>query len=317
MVCPSCGKEVTETAGLCPFCGGIVPHATPSEPHQAATVDGSEAPFEQPLRMSRTATVSLILGVLAFATLPIAIGLGYFGVFSGTSFVSVVATGISLGLLALVSGHRANVSIKRSQGRISGGHRAIGGFVWGSVGLGIWSLAAILLVLSLFLPRYEGDVNYGVGALRTIDEAATAYACSYGHGYPPTVAAMGPAKTRWLQGAPAPNDKAAGFISEELTSGLKWGYRITYTAGPIDSSGKIQTFTAHADPVGGGTGQYDDYYFTDQTGVIRIQSRKKADAKSGPIFDGGDLRSVDCSDAYNFRGLARPFPVPKSGEPSK
>jgi hypothetical protein len=123
---------------------------------------------------------------------------------------------------------------------------------------------------------------------------------------------MGPPKTRWLHSTPAPNEEAAGFISGELASGLKSGYRITYDAGPVDSAVKIQTYAVHAHPIDSSVG--DTNYFTDQTGVIRQQSGKEADANSPPI---AGPEGVDCSGVGNFRLLARPFPVPPGGESGK
>lgn len=317
MVCPSCGKEVTDATGLCPFCGASVAHDNPSECHQPAAVDASEDTFEKPARRSQSAILSLTLGILAFASLPIALALAYLGVLTLTLFVGFIATGISLGLLAVVTGHRAKVSIQGCQGRNGGGDRAIQGMVLGLVGLGLCSITFFFVIWLTLFPHPHGDSISGLGPLRIIDEAAAAYACSYGHGYPPTLESMGPARTRSLHSSPAPNEGAAGFINEELASGLISGYRIKYVAGPTDSSGKIQTFTAHAVPIGPSVSDYS--YFTDQSGVFRyqLQSQGEADANSGLLADGGDLRSVDCSDAYNFRHIARQFPVPPERESSK
>jgi hypothetical protein len=154
-----------------------------------------------------------MLGILSFATVPGAFALAYLGVnFAQSLLVVFFAAGILLGLLAVVTGRRANASIRQSQERIIGEERATAGTVWGYLGLGIWSLPVILYIITLALPhRFLGDVSPGVGALRIIHEAAAAYSCSYGHGFPPTLAAMGPPKTRWFHATPAPNEEAAGF----------------------------------------------------------------------------------------------------------
>jgi len=121
-----------------------------------------------------------------------------------------------------------------------------------------------------------------MGALRTINEAAATYDATYGHGFPPTLAALGPPKTKFLHAAPAPNEMAAGLIGEKLASGTISGWRITYIAGPVDSTGKIQTYTVRADPINPGvTG--DNHYFTDQSGVIRQKSGGEAGENDSPI----------------------------------
>jgi len=272
-------------------------------------------------RYLRSATASLILGLLSCATIPMGIVLFTLGAVFGSGFtvplvIALVAAGILMGVLAIVTGYLSNRSIKHSEGKLTGEKRATPGMVWGSIGLGIWSLPIILLVFLLAFPSFfrpRGNIgSVGVASLRVINEAAAAYSCSYDRGYPPSLAALGPPKVGRFQTTPAPSPEAAGFISEALASGLISGIRVTYTAGPVDSAGKIPTYATHADPIE--WHQYTSYYFSDQTGVLRVDI-KEANANSGPLSGGYDTSGwkpgdVNCSNADNFRGLARPFPGP-------
>jgi len=286
MVCPSCGKQVAATEALCRFCGAAVDHpATPSfdslPPAGRGPASGAS---EEMSRQRRDATACLLLGILSFATLPVVFALAplrdrlrdsghvvlsavMVGVMAGF-FVSAIPAGV----LAVVLGRRANKAIRRIEGRIFGDNRAKPGMVLGAIGAGFWSL---LVVISLILPKHRFDHGVSaVGSLRTINTAAITYASQYGHGYP--------LKLSYLGCDPSiRNDQAAGFIDERLASGTVAGYRFYYVAGPVDSKGKILTYTIHADPIDPSGGHL--YYFTDQTGVVRRQSKWEANVSSPPV----------------------------------
>jgi hypothetical protein len=59
------------------------------------------------------------------------------------------------------------------------------------------------------------------------------------------------------------------------------GYRYTYSAGP-KRHGLIEAYTVHADPTTPGE---THHYFVDQSGVIKIDFGKPANADSPPIAD--------------------------------
>jgi hypothetical protein len=123
-----------------------------------------------------------------------------------------------------------------------------------------------------------------MGSLRVINVAAATYASACNRGFPPTLAALGPAKIKDGIAISVPNEKAAYLIGEDLASGIKEGWRITYTPGPLDSDGRIQTYTVHADPLNPQAQYpYDMHYFTDQSGVIRAELHKEATENSPPI----------------------------------
>jgi hypothetical protein len=231
----------------------------------------------------------LLLGLLSFATLPAILALANFEVKLPLAVVIVFCvTGISSGVLALVLGRRANQVIRRSEGTIFGVDMALPGMLLGAVGAGM----VFLYPIPLLLPnRLEGGAS-AVSQVRTIHGAATFYSCIYGHGYPVKLAVLGPLKLGDSD-SPERNDQAAALIDEFLAAGTKVGYRFSYVAGPMDSQGTVLGYTLHADPVGWTT--EDLHYFTDQSGVIREQSKRPATASSPPVEDGGGGENIDCS----------------------
>jgi hypothetical protein len=75
------------------------------------------------------------------------------------------------------------------------------------------------------------------------------------------------------------------LLDSELATGTKNGYRFTYVPGEPDRmNGWIRAYTVRADPVQPGeTGNY--HYFTDQSGIIRVDSQQEANADSPPVTD--------------------------------
>jgi hypothetical protein len=180
---------------------------------------------------------------------------------------------ILAGILALVLGGLAKVFFRRIEGTPFGADRTRRGMILGASGVGIWILL-IIVTINLHRARIGGGGS-PVGGLRTINTAATTYASQYGHGFPLRLSYLGcdPSKT---------NDQAAGLIDEILASGKKSGYRFYYVAGPVDSQGMITSYTVYVDPINPKVG--DMHYFTDQTRVIRQQSKRQANVNSPPIF---------------------------------
>jgi len=115
------------------------------------------------------------------------------------------------------------------------------------------------------------------GALRTINTAAITYASTYDTGYPSSLAVLAPPAA-----GEEPSDQAAGLIDDVLASGTKSGYTYIYIPGERDSNARIEKYTIHASPVTPGT-TGSNYYFTDESGVIRQTSDKQASAADSPI----------------------------------
>jgi hypothetical protein len=68
-----------------------------------------------------------------------------------------------------------------------------------------------------------------------------------------------------------------------LASGSKSGYSFAYTPGATEPAppNRIDTYTITAAPISNSTGT--NYYFTDQSGVIRQNSTTIAAATDSPI----------------------------------
>lgn len=267
MFCPGCGKELGESDAFCRSCGRSLSEnkPVPTESGPGNPVAAAAERPEEPPRRSGEATASLVLGLF--------------------SFIPVI------GLLAVIFGHMARGSIRRSGGRLLGEGMAGVGLVLGYFGLAGWAIYGLTLVVHPFLPSTQRADNeqIAVESLKSINTAAIAYITTYNYGYPPNLAALGPPKTDDPSASVSevikrdgPN--AAGLIDEMLAAGETSDYCFTYTPGKRDAHGSISTYTIHADPVTPGVSG-DKYYFTDESDVIRFSISKEATADSWPIGD--------------------------------
>jgi hypothetical protein len=78
-----------------------------------------------------------------------------------------------------------------------------------------------------------------------------------------------------------PTSTAAGLIDSVLMSGAKSGYSFTYSPGVSDSTGRVMAYTITGVPISSNTGT--NYYFTDNSGVIRQNSTTTAASTDSPI----------------------------------
>jgi len=140
-------------------------------------------------------------------------------------------------------------------------------------------VAIILIIAAIAIPnllrsRIAANQASAVGSLRTINTAEITYASTYNAGYSPDLTSIGP-------GATPPTAALAGLIDSVLAGGVKSGYGFAYVAGaPV--SGRIDTYTLNANPTTPGT-TGSNYYFTDESGVIRQNSAAQASAADSPI----------------------------------
>jgi hypothetical protein len=102
------------------------------------------------------------------------------------------------------------------------------------------------------------------------------YASTYGAGYSSNITTLASPT-----GGGSPSSTAAGLIDSTLASGLKSGYSFTYSPGAIDGTGRINSFNFSAIPVSKSTGT--QYYYTDETGVIRQNSTTNAASTDSPV----------------------------------
>ncbi len=140
-----------------------------------------------------------------------------------------------------------------------------------------------LFLTALFMPNlidghHRGSRNEAsaVGSLRTINTSEVTYASTYGKGFSPTLAALGPP----AKGA-QPSATAANQIDSILAGGQKSGYNFVYTPGALNAEGRILSYSVVAQPATlGVTGNRS--FFTDQTGITRVTAENRAATAADP-----------------------------------
>lgn len=256
MHCSQCGSAVPEGARFCSTCAAPVGPGTGVYP--------SAAPYVGPTETSGKAVASLICGILFF----------------------FVPTAIA----AIILGHLSLSNIRKAAGRLTGRGMAIAGLVLGYSGIAV--IPFILIIAAIAIPnllraRMVANEASAVACLRTIAVANVNYSSTYGNGFAPDLGALG--------GADHSADcNHAQLLDDVLASGLKSGYRFTYTPKfdgqpAISSSASAKGCTAAggsgfavvAEPLTPGTtGQHS--FFLDDSGIIR-EDTGAATAASPPI----------------------------------
>ena len=142
-------------------------------------------------------------------------------------------------------------------------------------------VAIILIIAAIAIPnllrsRIAANQASAVGSLRTLNTAEITYSSTYNVGFTSTLGYLSPDST-----GNAPTSTAAGLIDSVLALGTKSGYSFAYSPGPTDSSARINTYSFTAVPLTSSTGT--NYYYTDQSGVIRQNSTTTASSLDSPI----------------------------------
>jgi prepilin-type N-terminal cleavage/methylation domain-containing protein len=150
-------------------------------------------------------------------------------------------------------------------------------------------VAIILIIAAIAIPnllrsRIAANQASAVGSLRTLNTAEVTYATTYNTGYSGSLGNLGPPSA-----GTTPVATAAGLVDEVLSGGggtastsVKSGYSFIYSPGATDVSGKINTYSITATPISVGT-TGTNYYFTDQSGVIRQNSTAVAASSDSPL----------------------------------
>jgi type IV pilus assembly protein PilA len=144
-------------------------------------------------------------------------------------------------------------------------------------------VAIILIIAAIAIPnllrsRIAANQASAVGSLRTLNTAEITYSSTYNVGFTATMTYLAPPTSTTNTN---PTSTAAGLIDSVLALGSKSGYSFVYSAGAADSTGRINTYSFTAVPISSSTGT--NYYFTDQSGVIRQNSTTTASSTDSPI----------------------------------
>jgi type IV pilus assembly protein PilA len=134
-------------------------------------------------------------------------------------------------------------------------------------------VAIILIIAAIAIPnllrsKMAANEASAVGSMRTLNTSSVAFSTTYGN-YPHILGDLGPST--------APTSTAADLIDSALVTGTKSGYTFSYT-----SASTYQQYSIIAVPVNAGvTGQR--YFYTDQSGVIRVNLTTTATSTDNPI----------------------------------
>lgn len=142
-------------------------------------------------------------------------------------------------------------------------------------------VAIILIIAAIAIPnllrsRIAANQASAVGSLRTLNTSEVTYSSTFNVGFSQTLSYLQPDPT-----GSNPTSTAAGLIDSVLALGSKSGYSFAYSPGPTDSNSRINTYSFIAVPITSSTGT--NYYFTDQSGVIRQNSTTTAGSTDSPI----------------------------------
>jgi type IV pilus assembly protein PilA len=137
-------------------------------------------------------------------------------------------------------------------------------------------IIAAIAIPNLMRSKIQANEAAAVVTLKTLTDSTVMYSNSYG-GFPHAISDMGPAA-----GSANATSAAADLIDIVLASGVKSGYKFTYTVGSTDPAGNVLSYSIAATPVTPGTTGQRSFY-TDQSGTIRATTSGTADSSSTPI----------------------------------
>jgi prepilin-type N-terminal cleavage/methylation domain-containing protein len=156
-------------------------------------------------------------------------------------------------------------------------------------------VAIILIIAAIAIPnllrsRIAANQASAVGSLRTLNTAEVTYSTTYNVGFTPNLADLGPPAA-----GSNPSASFAGLVDEVLSGigsaggtaanplvSTKSGYQFTYAVTATDTNGHTITYSIEATPVSPGT-TGTNFYYTDQSGVIRQNSTTVAGSTDSPL----------------------------------
>jgi hypothetical protein len=188
--------------------------------------------------------------------------------------LSIFCFSVLTGIPAIITGHISRASIRKSGGRLSGSGQALAGLIMGYMSVGLTTFGvlmffgAIVAAMGLRSATGASDASNPVSDVRTLNTAIVAYKERF-NVYPPSLKELGPS---YYKEATA---QAANLVDLTLAAGLKGDYLFQYER--VDSEG----YTLKADPFLATRPGANKHFYTDQTGVIRVEGVKEA----GPDSD--------------------------------
>jgi prepilin-type N-terminal cleavage/methylation domain-containing protein len=146
-------------------------------------------------------------------------------------------------------------------------------------------VAIILIIAAIAIPnllrsRIAANQASAVGSMRTLNTGEITYSTTYNTGYSAALSYLGPPAS-----GSNPTATAGGLIDSVLAGttndSVKSGYGFHYSPATA-VQGRIDTYAITGSPTTPGT-TGSNFYFTDQSGVIRQNTTGTATAADSPI----------------------------------
>jgi prepilin-type N-terminal cleavage/methylation domain-containing protein len=136
-------------------------------------------------------------------------------------------------------------------------------------------IIAVMAIPNLLRARVAANEASAVSSCRLINTAEVTYSAFYQAGYSSTLAQLGPPPSGPATAA------AADLLDATLASGRKSGYVFSYTPSGL-TAGTYNAYSLQASPaVPNSTGIR--YFYTDPSGVIRLNVGGPAGPSSSPV----------------------------------
>jgi type IV pilus assembly protein PilA len=141
-------------------------------------------------------------------------------------------------------------------------------------------VAVILIIAAIAIPNFirskmRANEAAAVANLRNITTAEVAYTTTYGIGFTDNLPKLG-------GNLVIVDQNNAGLIDSVLSSGVKSGYRYSYSVLVTDTLGHVVGYAVTADPTTpGSTG--DRHFYADQSAVVRHNDTGPAVQTDPPI----------------------------------